>query len=172
MLMADVSIWVAIAAGFVVGMPALWMLSRGLWPESFARRVAVSQGGVGKAFFIGLIPAAIAVMLLMAAGKKGGPVVALLAAAIFVWGLIGTAGIASLIGERLWPSAEAWKQTRNGGLVVICCALIPVVGWFVFLPLIAVVGMGINTRCLLGGGRVKPAVSAPPPMPLSETTPA
>lgn len=171
MLMADVSIWVAIAAGFVVGMPALWMLTRGLWPDSFAKRVAVSQTGVGKSFLIGLIPAAIAMLLLTAAGKKGGPVVALIAAAIFVWGLVGVAGIASLIGERLWPTAEAWKQTRNGGLVVICCALIPLMGWFIFLPLMAIIGMGINTRCLFGGGRA-PAVSAPPPLPLSETTPA
>jgi hypothetical protein len=172
MLMADVSIWVAIAAGFIVGMPALWMLARGLWPESFAKRTTISQGGMGKSLLIGMIPLAISIFVVSGLGKKLGALAVIVAAAILVWGLMGASGIASLIGERLWPTSEPWKQTRNGGLVVICCALIPVVGWFVFLPLIAVIGMGINTRCLLGGGHGTTAVSAPPPMPVSETTAA
>jgi uncharacterized membrane protein YhaH (DUF805 family) len=145
-------------------MPALWMLGRGLWPEDFAKRVAVSEGSVGKSLLIGLVPLALSIVLVTATGKKLGALAVILAAAVLVWGLMGAAGIASLIGERLWPTSEPWKQTRNGGLVVICCALIPVVGWFVFLPLIAVIGMGINTRCLLGSS--KPAtVSAPPSVP-------
>jgi len=163
MLMADVSIWVAIAIGFIVGMPALWMLARGLWPEGFERRVAVSQAGIGRSLLIGLIPFALSVLLVAVSGKKLGIVTVLLAAAILVWGLMGSAGIASLIGERLWPTGEAWKQIRNGGLVVICCALIPVVGWFLFLPLIAVIGMGINVRCIFAA---KPApATAPPALP-------
>ncbi len=34
----------------------------------------------------------------------------------------------------------------RGGFVVIGCALLPVVGWVVLLPLLAVIGWGINVR--------------------------
>ncbi len=149
MLMSDVLMWVAIASGFIVGLPALWMLSRGLWPESFEKRCAAARHGMGMSFILGLLPAIVFGFLIAVMAKRLGPVPGLIiSGALIVWGLMGVVGIASLIGERLWPAGEPWKQTRNGGLVVICCALIPVVGWFLFLPLIAVTGMGVNVRCL------------------------
>jgi hypothetical protein len=54
--------------------------------------------------------------------------------------------VAALVGERLWPSAEPWRQVKHGGLTLVCCALLPVVGWFVLLPLMAVIGGGIQVR--------------------------
>ena len=168
MLVSDVIMWVAIASGFVVGLPALWMLSRGLWPEAFEKRSAMAQKGVGLSLFLGLIVTTIAVIVISVVGRglapRLGPIPGIiLAGTALVWGLNGMVGIAALIGERLWPSGEPWKQTRNGGLVVICCALIPVVGWFVFLPLLAVVGLGVNVRCLLSGNGRRVAVAPPLP---------
>ena len=152
MLMSDVLMWVVIASGFVVGLPALWMLSRGLWPESFDKRSAVAQKGIGRSFLVGLIPTVAFILLLVAGGKRLGPLPGVIVAgALIMWGLNGVVGIASLVGERLWPSGEPWKQTRNGGLVVICCALLPIVGWFLLLPLMAVIGVGVNVRCLFEG---------------------
>jgi hypothetical protein len=149
MFMSDVLMWVAIAGGFVVGLPALWMLSRGLWPGGFAKRSAVARRGIGLSFLLGLIPAAGFIFMLFLTGRRLGPIPgAILSGVLIVWGLNGMAGIASLVGERLWPAGEPWKQTRNGGLVVICCALMPIVGWFLFLPLLAVIGLGVNLRCL------------------------
>lgn len=168
MLMSDVMIWVAIASGFVVGMPALWMLTRGLWPDSFARRLAVSQAGVGKSLLIGLLPVIMAGLIMAVIGKRLGPVPGILVSGtLIVWGFMGSAGLASLIGERLWPAGQAWQQTRNGGLVLICCALVPVIGWFIILPLIAIIGMGVNVRSWFGG-KASPApvlAAQPPPMP-------
>ena len=174
MLMSDVLMWVAIASGFVVGLPALWMLSRGLWPESFAKRCAVSQRGIGWSFLVGLIPTVAFILLLVVGGKRLGPIPGIIVSgALIIWGLNGVVGIASLVGERLWPTGEPWKQTRNGGLVVICCALLPVVGWFLFLPLMAVIGLGVNMRCLfertpraahstpLASRAVEPSLGAP-----------
>lgn len=149
MLMSDVLMWVAIASGFIVGMPALWMLNHGLWPESFAKRCEVAHRGVGKSLLMGLIPLAVAIFIITLMAKRLGPVPAiLLSGSVFIWGMMGTAGIAKLVGERLWPHREPVLRTRNGGLVVICCALLPVVGWFLILPLIAIIGMGVNVRCL------------------------
>jgi hypothetical protein len=160
-------IWVAIASGFVVGMPALWMLTRGLWPDSFARRLAVSQAGVGKSLLIGLLPVIMASLIMAVIGKRLGPVPGILVSGtLIVWGFMGSAGLASLIGERLWPAGQAWQQTRNGGLVLICCALVPVIGWFIILPLIAIIGMGVNVRSWFGD-KASPApvlAAQPPPM--------
>ncbi len=161
MLMSDVMIWVAIASAFVAGMPALWMLSRGLWPDGFERCMAVSRTGVGRSLLIGLVPVIIATLLIAVLGKRLGPVPGILVSgAIIVWGFMGSAGFASVIGERLWANSEAWRQTRNGGLVLICCALVPVIGWFVILPLIAIAGMGVNVRALLGHAKA-PEAAAP-----------
>ncbi len=163
MLMSDVATWVAIASGFVVGLPALWMLSRGLWPEAYVRRVAAARHSVGVSLLLGAVPAVIFIALIVAGARRLGPVPGLiLSAAIIMWGLNGMVGIASLVGERLWPQGEPWKQTRNGGLVVICCALLPIVGWFVLLPAMAIIGMGINVRCLFLSRRPPPLPAAAP----------
>ena len=163
MLMSDVLMWVAIASGFIVGLPALWMLSRGLWPEGFEKRSAASRKGLGVSLVLGLMPTVVFAFLIAMLGKRLGPVPGILiSGTAIVWGLNGLAGVASLVGERLWPTGEPWKQTRNGGLVVICCALLPVVGWFFLLPLMAVTGMGINMRCLMGGPPSQPAPVAAP----------
>jgi hypothetical protein len=43
---------------------------------------------------------------------------------------------------------------------LVCCALLPVVGWAVLLPLIAIIGWGVNVQTLF----VK-AVVTPPELP-------
>ena len=152
MLMSDVFMWVAIASGFVVGLPALWMLSRGLWPEGFEKRSTIARKSIGMSFLLGLVPTLLFVLMIAGMAKRLGPIPGIiLSGALIMWGLNGVAGIATLVGERLWPAGEPWKQTRNGGLVVICCALLPMVGWFLLIPVMAVVGMGVNVRCLFAG---------------------
>jgi hypothetical protein len=159
-------IWVAIASGFVFGVPALWMLSRGLWPDAFAKRCVAARKSIGVTLLLGLVPAIIAGLVITLLGKRLGPVPGIfVTGAVVVWGIMGVTGIASLIGERLWPTGEPWRQTRNGGLVVICAALIPVVGWFLVLPMMAVIGMGINVRCLFTGTPKSVVADVPPPLP-------
>ena len=165
MLMSDVLMWAAIASGFVAGVPALWMLGRGLWPATFEKRRLVAHKSLGLSLLLGLVPALIIGFVIAALGKRLGPIPGIfVTGAIIAWGMMGAAGIASLIGERLWPSGEPWKQMRNGGLVVICSALIPVVGWFLLLPLIAIIGMGVNVRCLSAGKPQAVAAEVPPPL--------
>jgi hypothetical protein len=114
---------------------------------------------------LGLVPTVIISFVIAALGKRLGPIPGILiSGSIIVWGMMGASGIASLVGERLWPTGEPWKQMRNGGLVIICCALIPVVGWFLLLPLIAIIGMGVNVRCLFTGKPQAVATEVPPPL--------
>lgn len=161
MLMADVLMWLLIAVAFVAALPALWMLDRALWPSRFERKRAAADRSLFVSFLIGLIPAAITLALSVAGGKKLGLAVVFLIGFAFLWGFLGSSGIVSRLGAQLWPVADPWRQSRNGGLVLTCSALLPVVGWFVILPLIAIVGMGIQVRSRFG--RATPSVPAPAP---------
>jgi hypothetical protein len=171
MLMADVLQWVAIAAGFVVSLPALWMLARALGPGWFERRVRIQ--GPGKSLLVGLAPLLVAIVVLAVLGKRLGPLPGLwLGGLVLLWGLLGAAGLAAQVGARLWPEDRAWRQSRNGGLVLACAALLPLVGWFILLPLIAIGGMGIQVRAWFqpkDKAAAAPLVPcSPPAMPAAE----
>lgn len=162
MLFSSVLIWLLVAVAFVVALPALWLLARGLWPEKVERQRVVAGRGLWKSFFVGLGPLIGGIILITVLSKlpQMGALAVLVGGTLIAWGFIGAGGIAALIGERLWPQIEPWRQTKHGGLTLICCALLPVVGWAVLLPLIAILGWGINVRAWF----VKPAnVEITPP---------
>lgn len=148
MLFSTVLVWLLVAVGFVVALPALWVLARGLWPEGVGRFRRVAERGLIKSFLVGLGPLGVGIVLIAVLSKvpKMGALAALAGGLLMMWGLIGAGGVASLVGERLWPSAEPWRQVKHGGLTLVCCALLPVVGWFVLLPVMAVIGGGIQVR--------------------------
>jgi hypothetical protein len=148
MLFSTVLVWLLVAVGFVVALPALWVLARGLWPEGVGRFRRVAEMGLIKSFLVGLGPLVVGIVLIAVIAKlpKMGALAALVGGGLLAWGLIGAGGVAALVGERLWPSAEPWRQMKHGGLTLVCCALLPVVGWFVLLPLMAVIGGGIQVR--------------------------
>ena len=56
------------------------------------------------------------------------------------------------IGERLASPADAarpWKATLRGGIVLELSYLLPVLGWFVILPLSIIIGCGAATLSLI-----------------------
>jgi hypothetical protein len=108
----------------------------------------VAGRGLLKSFLIGLAPLIGGIFLITLLSKipKMGALSVLVGGALLAWGFIGAGGIAALVGERLWPQVEPWRQTKHGGLTLICCALLPIVGWAVLLPLLAVLGWGIQVR--------------------------
>lgn len=140
--------WLLIAAGFVIALPALWLLAHGLWPEAAQRHKEAARRGLLKCFLLGLAPLLGSVVLITLLSKlpKMGAFAVLTGGLLIAWGFAGAGGIASLLGERLWPTQEPWRQTKQGGLVLILCALLPVVGWVVLLPTIAIAGWGIVIR--------------------------
>lgn len=148
MLFSTVLTWLLVAVAFVVALPALWLLARGLWPEKVAKQRAVAGRGLFKSFLVGLVPLVGGIFLITIISQipKMGALSVLVGGALMAWGFMGAGGIAALVGERLWPQAEPWRQTKHGGLTLICCALLPVVGWAFLLPLLAIVGWGINVR--------------------------
>lgn len=167
MLFSTVLMWLLIAVAFLVALPALWLLTRGLWPEHAVRLRQAAERGLLKSFFLGLAPLVLGVLLVAALAKlpKAGVLAALTGGLLITWGWMGAAGWAALLGERLWPQAEPWRQLQRGGWTLVCCALLPVVGWFVLLPLMAVMGAGTQLRARFGSppaaASVDSAVSPP-----------
>lgn len=167
MLFSTVLVWLLVALAFVIALPALWMFSLGFWPERVARLRGVASLGLLKSFLAGLVPLAGGVVLVAVLSKipQMGALSVLAGGLLLAWGFLGSAGIAAVVGQRLWPQAEPWRQMKHGGLTLVTCALLPVVGWVVLLPLIAVVGWGIQVRAWFVK---KPADAAtPPPLPES-----
>lgn len=156
MLFSTVFTWLLVAAAFVIALPALWILATGLWPVRTQRLRRLAERGLLRSFFCGLpvLMAGVAVISVLSKLPKMGALAALLGGVLLTWGLLGAGGPAALLGERLWPQAEPWRQVKHGGLTLVCVALLPVVGWFVLLPLLAVIGAGLQVRALFGGGQV------------------
>lgn len=148
MLFSTVLTWLLIAAAFVVSLPALWLFAQGFWPEKTARLRSVASAGLLKSFLLGLLPLIGGTILIAILSKlpKMGALSVLVGGTLITWGLLGSAGIAAVVGSRLWPDASTCRQMRLGGLTLVCCALLPVVGWAVLLPLIAIIGWGIQVR--------------------------
>lgn len=163
MLFSTVLIWLLVAVAFLVALPALWLLSLALWPAAAERGRDAAAGGLCKLFLFGLAPTVVGVLLVVfvANALRNGGLSVLVAGLFLTVGFVGAGGIATLVGERLWPgfAAEPWRQTQRGGLVLVCCALLPVIGWIVLLPLIAVLGWGVHLRSFLANRKAKSAPS-------------
>ncbi len=173
MLFSTVLVWLLVAIGFVVALPALWLLGRGLWPHKIQKQRTAADRGLFACFFLGLIPGGILVLLVAILSKvpQMGAVSVLFGGLILTWGFLGAGGIAALIGERLWPhltSSQPWRQTMRGGFILTGSALLPVVGWVVLLPLIAILGWGIHLRSWFIKEEALPsAATLPPSLPTS-----
>lgn len=148
MLFSTVLVWLLVALAFVVALPALWLFALGFWPDKVAVLRRGAAAGLWKSFGLGLGPLVLTVILISVLSKvpKLGVLAVLLGGFLIAWGLLGAAGLAAVVGERLWPQAEPWRQMKQGGLTLVCCSLLPLVGWAVLLPSLAVLGWGLQMR--------------------------
>lgn len=148
MLISTVLIWLLVAVAFVIALPSLWLCGQALWPEKMRRRRLAAELGLWRTFYLGLAPVIGGVMLVSVLSKvpKMGALAVVAGGLLLAWGLLGAGGLAALVGQRLWAGAAPWRQTCRGGLLLMGCALLPVVGWVVVLPVLAVLGWGLHIR--------------------------
>ena len=162
MLISTLFMWVAIAAGFIIALPSLWLCGQALWPVAAERRAQVAATGNLKSLLIGVVPLLITIAMVSKVGKLGLAGFIPLTI-ILLWGFVGADGLATFVGRKVWPSlreSNPWKQTMRGGFVLVGSALLPMVGWVLVLPLIAVMGWGICVRSWFVKNE-SPAVAAP-----------
>lgn len=158
MLLYQQFFYLLIGIGILLGLPALWMFSRAMWPLLVERGRDVAARRLLVNFLTGLPVVVIVLALLTNAGKvgqAGGIIVLVLIGLLLMWGFIGVAGLAAHVGARLWPALtgdDAWRAMLRGSFVVASLLTIPFIGWFV-LPLVLVtIGFGIQLRSFFSRG--------------------
>jgi hypothetical protein len=147
MLMADTLAIFLSVLGMLIACPALWLLCRGLWPDLVDFSKVDCSVTLFKPFLVGL-PLTIAAIF-------GG--LALICLFITYAGS-GVAGLATVIGERLPSPVDAqcpWKATIRGGIILELSYILPILGWFVLLPISIVIGAGATTRALIKSRKQK-----------------
>lgn len=152
MTMADVLTVVFLFVGLFLALPSYWLLARSLWPrlhEGTARayrEIPVRTGFVG----LGATLAMVAVGAVL--GKVAPALGLFFAGGCLGLALAGAGGLATRIGEGLRAPADDgrdWRLTLKGGVSLELAFLIPVLGWFLILPIALVSGVGAAAVALV-----------------------
>ncbi|GMU94214.1 MAG: hypothetical protein AMXMBFR4_32720 [Candidatus Hydrogenedentota bacterium] len=148
MIMADVFKILFLILGSLIVTVSYWLLFEALLPGTVERakwqyekrpvRVALVGALIGMPLFIAGLALANGAALVKLIG------IALVCSLIFL-GLLGSTGLARLIGTRLASAADPefqWRRVLRGGTVLSITFVLPVIGWFFVLPLTLASGLG------------------------------
>ncbi len=149
MTMSDTIMVISLIAGFGICLTSIGLLCHALFPKwtvrSEARLRTRPYSTMAVGVFVGLAVFFLGVALLNAphpAIKVVGGAVIL---SVLLFSFAGCAGLSRFVGSRLPSPADAerpWKAVIRGWVVIYLAALLPIFGWFVFLPLALLSGVG------------------------------
>ena len=158
MLMADTMAIFFVILGLLLALPGLWVLCRGLWPRAVAKAAAVCGEGLIKPFLTGLPLTAVMIFAAAVLGNFGpaGKIAAVATVCLYlIIANCGVAGLVTVVGERLaGPSGnidphQPWRATLCGGVALGLVSLLLILGWFVILLVVMIIGCGANLFLLL-----------------------
>jgi hypothetical protein len=149
MIVADILMWFFLIAGTYIVINAYWMTTQGLFPEFvYGCRERIRRTPL-KSFFIGLAGSVPVSILGIALLRAPNPVLKFLGAAVLLLviltGLMGSAGVAALVGTGLGGTDDertGWRRTWRGGLVLGLTFILPLIGWLLILPGTLIMGIG------------------------------
>lgn len=75
---------------------------------------------------------------------------------------LGGGGLAQLIGERMRPmdpSLSAYGAVGRGAAIIVVAGLLPLIGWWVFTPIVLAISLGAGVSALLTRERVAEAAA-------------
>jgi hypothetical protein len=171
MLMADTMAIFFVVLGIMLAFPGLWLLCRGLWPGRVTDAAATCGKGLVKSFLVGL-PVTLAMIVLAGIftrflGSPGKLIAGAIVCAYLLLANTGVSGFVTCIGQRLASPGDEerpWKATLRGGVVLELSYLLPILGWFVILPISVIVGCGSAVLSLLNLSRGAARESSLPPV--------
>ncbi len=126
-----------------------------LFPNRLARTNSAATSMQTRAFWVGMVNFAffgtLAIILLTL--LDGNRVPDLLRVVLFLPTMavlallgillsVGLAGVAQVIGERIFTGQDTWRQTALGALILGTACALPFLGWFLLLPYVGFVGIG------------------------------
>ncbi|MBK8990103.1 MAG: hypothetical protein IPM39_29250 [Chloroflexi bacterium] len=145
----------------------------GLFPRFAAQTHVALEQSPGRSFIVGLVNLfflSVITLTLLALAENAAQFFAL-PALIFLGvlaaaGLLGLAGLALLLGQRLWPDKPPVTRHAYAALLLLLALLAPFVGWFLLLPLFFTAALGACVMVAIGRvqqGRMLPADEANSP---------
>lgn len=150
MILADVFKYVFLVLGVLVVIVSYWLATTALFPAA-VERARVAYGARPMRLIATGALATIPLVLLGLVLLNAAPNAALkLAGAVsvalpLVLGLAGSAGLSERVGRGLVHAEDArtpWRRSLRGGSVLALTFLLPIVGWFVVLPMVLMSGCG------------------------------
>src|SRR4030095_2465855 len=165
MLMADTMSIFFVILGMLLAFSGLWLMCRGLWPEAVAAAAERCARRIWPYFLAG-IPLTLVMIVLTRVLFLLGPVGKIVGIGVVCSYLLqahtGVAGLVTAIGRRL-PSPlderSPWRATLRGGIALELTYLLPILGWFVVLPVSIIIGTGEINVALIS--RIKIQTSSP-----------
>lgn len=134
------------------GLTSLLVLLTVLFPGTIRRAQRAVGEMPGRSLLLGIVNLLFLialVLVLSSAGERSGGGRGLLGAlaippglALIAGLLLGMACISALVGERLSPERGAVSQAVIGAASLVLASLTPFLGWFLFFPYAALVGLG------------------------------
>lgn len=125
-----------------------------LFPKRTAKTHGILNLMPGRAFAVGLVNGvffvAVSMVLFIIADRmeEGLPKAIFTIPALLITSLLaimlsfGLGGMVRLIGERVAPSQNQWRQALLGTILLGVGCTVPLVGWFLLLPYVACAGIG------------------------------
>ena len=150
MTMSLVLTWVFIHLGVLIVLISYWLLSEALFPRLVERSQERYDRYPIRTFFWGvlIVVPLVAIGVAMLSQSPNGLVKVLGAAlllTLLLTGLMGSAGLSRLIGQRL-PSptdeTQPWRRVLRGGIILSLTFILPLVGWLMLLPATLISGCG------------------------------
>jgi|GEM_PF-4089161 len=144
-------VWLLIGATLTIGSSLL--TARTMFPQ-FAGRCAARCSTPVRAFFLGLLAAAVAITaiaFLGKLGKAGQPVAFIIGGTLVLLAIAGAAGQVVRMAARAvhdGESPDSWPAARRAATVLTLSYVLPVAGTFVIMPLSLLTGLGCTLMSL------------------------
>jgi len=146
-IMADVFMYLFLILGALTIAVSYWLLAEALFSRIVRRARDLYATRPIRVVIVGAVtgvPATFVGIALASSGAGASIGIPLLSATVMA-GLLGSAGLARLVGEGL-PSErdarEPWRAVLRGGSALSIACVLPFAGWFVLLPVILGSGLG------------------------------
>jgi len=130
-----------------------------LWPQRTNQASRTLDQSPGRSFIIGFVNFlffGILATFLSQQGDFAGLLALLLLLALLGIAVLGMGGFLLLLTNRIFPQAEDELKARLKTAVLLILALLaPIIGWFIFTPLLLIFGLGAGIMALFRRNKPK-----------------